>query len=250
MKQYTVKQLAGLAGVSIRTLHYYDEVGLLKPSFRTEANYRLYKEVDLYRLQQILFYRELDLPLKEILHLLDSSRFDLVAALLKHRQELIRRSKKMEKLVKTIDKTILRLKGEKVMLNDEELYEGFSKEKQEQYRKEAKELYGADAVEKANKQIRKMSKEQWLALQKEGDDVFKELSLFMDRDLASPVVQDLVAKHHLWIEKFFQANRTVYAGLAESYASHPDFRKYFDKYAQGFADFLRAAMDIYSSKRL
>jgi DNA-binding transcriptional MerR regulator len=250
MKRYTVKQLACLAGVSVRTLHHYDQKGLLKPSFRTEANYRLYTEIELYRLQQILFYRELGMPLKEIGGLLDSPRFELIPTLRKHRKELLKRSRNLEALVKTIDKTILRMKGEQSMLKDEELYEGFTKEKQEQYEKEAKDLYGTETVENVNKRIRKMSKEAWQALQKEGDDIFKEMSVLMDRDPGSQEVQALVARHHVWIEKFFPANRTVYSGLANGYATHPDFRKYYDKFASGFADFLKSAMNIYGDLNL
>src|SRR5512142_78697 len=106
---YTVQQLARLAGVSVRTLHYYDQIGLLKPSARTAAGYRLYGEADLLRLQQILFFRELDFPLTEIQAILDQPDFDQVKALRDHRLLLQQEADRLGRLLNTIEKTISRL---------------------------------------------------------------------------------------------------------------------------------------------
>ncbi|MBS1271813.1 MAG: HTH-type transcriptional activator mta [Candidatus Marinimicrobia bacterium] len=123
MKQYTVKELAKLAGISVRTLHHYDEINLLKPAERTHKRYRLYGEDELLRLQQILFYRELDFPLEEIKAILDAPDFDTVEALKEHKSALISRKKRLEKLLTTIDKTIAKMeKGSKMIY--EELYDG------------------------------------------------------------------------------------------------------------------------------
>src|SRR5262245_34738395 len=130
MEKYSVKKLARLAGVSVRTLHLYDQMGLLTPSVRTEARYRLYGQKELLRLQQILFYRELDLPLKEIGEILDDPAFDLAQALENHKVFLYEERERINKLIGTIDKTLDHLKN-KTMLEVEELYDGLSMDQRE-----------------------------------------------------------------------------------------------------------------------
>ena len=171
-KAYTVRQLAKMAGVSVRTLHHYDQIGLLKPSSRTEAGYRLYAEKDLLRLQQVLFYRELDFPLDEIRIILDLPGFDQVEALRDHRRMLGERAERLARLLRTVDRTIARLTEEDTMpLTDEELYEGFSPKEREQlkeYEAEARDRWGEMAAE-SQRRVRQMSKAQWQAVQEEGD---------------------------------------------------------------------------------
>lgn len=137
-KRYTVHQVARLAGISIRTLHYYDEIGLLSPADRTESQYRLYGEEELLRLQQILLFREMEVPLSEIKQLLDDPQFDQVAALRRHRDSLIRRRDRSVILLSTIDKTLRRLTEEAMTMTDAELYEGLSQETIDRYKKEAR----------------------------------------------------------------------------------------------------------------
>ena len=119
MKEYTVQQLAKLAGVTVRTLHHYDHIGLLKPSSRNSARYRFYGETELLRLQQILFFKELDFNLEDIARIIDSPGFDPVDALEAHRKELQNRAERLDALLETIDKTIKRLKGEKIEMGGE-----------------------------------------------------------------------------------------------------------------------------------
>src|ERR1700749_2774086 len=140
-RYFSVKQLSGLAGVSVRTLHLYDQMDLLKPSVRTDAGYRQYGEPELLRLQQILFYRELDLPLKEIAGILDDPDFDLVKALTGHKEALICRRDRLNTLLYTIDTTIHNLKN-KTMSDLERLYEGMPKDKAGAYRQEAIDKWG------------------------------------------------------------------------------------------------------------
>ena len=125
---HTVRQLASLAGISVRTLHHYDHIGLLTPSARSAAGYRLYGTEDLLRLQQILLFRELDLPLEEIRRILDDPGFDPVRALAQHRRTLELRAERLARLLHTIDRTIARLTEVDMSLTDEELYEGLPKE--------------------------------------------------------------------------------------------------------------------------
>ena len=246
MKAYTVSQLAKMAGVSVRTLHHYDHLGLLKPSARTEAGYRLYREQDLLRLQQILFFRELDVPLSEIREILADPEFDQVQALRNHRQLLAKRAERLERLLTTIDKTIRRLTEDSMELTDEELYEGFTKEQAERYQREARELYDPALVAETERRIRKMTKEQWNAVKREGDEVARGIATLADRAPGDPVVQRLIARHHAWIERFYPCSAEVYRGLAQGYAEHPGFRAFYDKYRGNLADFMRAAMEHYA----
>src|SRR5689334_2313491 len=110
---YTVKKLAAMSGVSVRTLHWYDEVGLLKPAYHGANGYRYYEEAQLLKLQQILFYRELGFELKQIKRILSRSDFDKVNALESHRKVLRKNLSRTRKLIETIDKTIGHLKGTK-----------------------------------------------------------------------------------------------------------------------------------------
>src|SRR5688572_5880028 len=142
---YTVKQLSDLAGVSVRTLHYYDEIGLLKPTSVAANGYRYYGDEALFRLQQILFYREMDLELLQIKALMDDPGFDLVAALQAHRQALEAKIERLRTLMTTLDGTILHLVGE-VNMSKKKIFKGFSEEKQKQYEQEAIKQYGEATV--------------------------------------------------------------------------------------------------------
>lgn len=153
-----------MAGVSVRTLHLYDQKALVSPSRRTPAGYRLYGETDLLRLQQVLFYRELDFSLDDIKLALDTPGFDNVAALRRHRRLLELKAERLYTLMGTIDRTIRNLNGKDDMLNDKDLYEGFDDETIERYEREAKASWGGtDVYEQSHKRVRAMSKEQWQA---------------------------------------------------------------------------------------
>jgi len=161
VKAYTVSRLARMAGVSVRTLHHYDQIGLLKPSARTEAGYRLYGEPELLRLQQILFFNELDMPLDEVRQILDDPGFDQVASLEHHRQSLQRRMERLTRLLGTIDRTIDRIREDDMTLTDEELYEGFTPEQIKEVKREVREIYDPVLVEESERRVKKMSRAQW-----------------------------------------------------------------------------------------
>jgi DNA-binding transcriptional MerR regulator len=247
---YTVSQLARLARVSVRTLHHYDHIGLLRASARTTAGYRLYGHNDLLRLQQILFFKELDLPLKEIRSILDDPEFDRVVALEQHRRLLEQQANRLSTLLGTIDKTLQELQEDQMRLTDAELYEGFSKDQIERYKREARELYDPELVGESERRIGKMSKVEWEAIQAEGETISLGLAALMDREPGDPEVQALIARHHAWIENFYPAGADVYMGLGDLYTSHPEFRAFYEKYAPGLADFLQAGMDYYAVHNL
>jgi DNA-binding transcriptional MerR regulator len=205
-KHYSVKQLARLAGVSVRTLHLYDEIGLLKPSDRTEAGYRFYEEKELFRLQQILFYKELDFALKDIGEILDDPEFDKVKALEGHRAALLARKNRLDSLLTTIEKTIQHIKKGDVMLSHEELYEGLPKEKAEGWRKEAREKWGNDAVERSEMQLLTMTRENLAGLKTQFAENWKRLAALSQGDHTSAEVQDAVRLHYKQIRQFWGTN--------------------------------------------
>ena len=256
MKRYTVSQLARMAGVTVRTLHHYDQIGLLPPAGRTEsesgryAGYRLYGEAELLRLQQILFFRELDVPLAEVRQILDDPDFDQVAALEHHRGMLHGRMERLGRLLKTIDRTIDRLVEDDVTLTDEELYEGFSTEQIERYKREAREMYDLELVEESERRVKGMSRGEWKAVQAEGQAVTTGIAALMDRDPGDAEVQVVVARHHAWIETFYACSAEIYRGLAQLYVEHPEFRAFYEKVKPGLADYLSAAMLIYAAQVL
>ncbi len=250
MREYTVSELAQLAGVSVRTLHHYDQIGLLVPQTRTAAGYRLYQQSDLLRLQQILLYREMDVPLADIQRLLDDPGFDPLTALGEHRQHLSARIERLQRLLETVERTIEQLTEDEMPLTDKELYEGLTPEQAEQYEREARALYDPQIVAESNRRVRNMSKGEWKALQDEGDAINRELAEMMDLAPSDERVQALIARHCVWLEHFWTPTAASYEGLGQGYASDERFRAYYDRYATGLADFMAEAMSWYARHTL
>lgn len=256
MAAYSVKKLAKLAGVSVRTLHLYDQMGLLKPSLRTEARYRMYGEKELLRLQQILFYRELDMPLKDIGALLDNAEFNLIRALEGHKMALISKQQRIETMLKTIDKTIDHLKHEKTMLSHEELYAGFPKEQGEAYRNEAAKQWGNDAVDKSENSLRKQGKAHFEQLKEEQKEIAAALFSMMNVDPTSPKVQAHIARHYENIRKFWgthgsaEKQAEAYAGLGQLYVDDERYTQVNGQSQPAYASFLNKAMSYFAETQL
>jgi DNA-binding transcriptional MerR regulator len=243
MRRFSVNELATLAGVSVRTLHHYDEIGLLEPATRTESKYRYYGEPELLRLQQILFYKELGLPLAQVKDILDDVSFDTEQALRSHKQELLNRRDRVNELLRTIDKTISHLKTKKMKFED--MYKGFSKEQAEAYEKEAKERWGTTIVEESKQRVLKMGKEGLDALRREGDAINNELCLVMHLSPEDEKVQQLVKRHFNMTNKFYTVTREIYQGLGEMYVADERFKQNYEKYKEGLAEFLRDAIHVF-----
>lgn len=258
MRQYTVRQLAKLAGVSVRTLHHYDRLKLLKPSVRTEARYRLYGPAELLRLQQILFYKELDFSLHEIRELLENPEFNLVAALQSHKQALLTRRDRLTTLLGTIDHTISTLNGERTMLTDNELYRGFPKEKAEAYRREAAEKWGAETVEAAEARLRRMDKAAFERLGAEAQEIGRTLASLTHLDPTDDTVQQQVARHYANIRQFWGDSvgrdgkiAEAYKGLGQLYVNDLRYTaSYTGEENPAFAAFLCQAMAHFADTRL
>jgi DNA-binding transcriptional MerR regulator len=255
VEYYAVKKLAKLAGVSVRTLHLYDQIGLLKPSSRTGAGYRMYGQEELLRLQQILFYKELDFSLQQIGDILDDPAFDLVRALEDHKSALRSKRERISTLLTTIDKTISNLKGE-FQMTPEELYEGLPKEKAEAYRAEAMEKYGADAVLRSENELRKMSKEDFKKLGEESAEIRSALLALVNEDPASEKVQAQIARHYESIRKYWGTSGSAdkqaqaYKGLGQLYVDDERFTMIDGKPQPEFALFLSKAMAHFSDTKL
>ncbi|WP_426669736.1 MerR family transcriptional regulator [Mucilaginibacter sp. McL0603] len=252
---YSVKQIARLAGVSVRTLHLYDKIGLLKPSLRTRAGYRQYGEAELFRLQQILFYRELDIPLKEIAEILNDPQFDLIKALSGHKQSLISRRDRLNTLLKTIDKTIINIKN-KTMNNVEELYEGLPKEQAAVWRKEAIEKWGEDVVLRSETGLLEMGKLDLEQLKTDQKNIVQKLKSLSGKNPESDEVQEQIALHYANIRSFWGVSdptdlkAETYKGLAELYAADERYTIINGKSDPDYAAFMHKGMFYFADNRL
>ena len=245
MDKISVNKLAKLAGVCVRTLHHYDKIGLLKPLERTDSKYRYYGKEELLRLQQILFYKELDFSLNQIADILDDPDFDVIKALHSHKTELQKRKARFEELLLTIDKTIINLKNKTKKMDYEEMYKGFGKEKGEAYKKEASEKWGTDVVADSEKRILAMNKTEWKALLQKGEDLNKELVKLIDQPAADAKVQALIKEHYAMMGKFFNVTIEIYKNLGTMYADDERFKVNYDKHHPDLAEFLRDAIHIF-----
>lgn len=254
-KHYSVKQIARLAGVTVKTLHLYDKIGLLKPSVRTWANYRQYGHAELLRLQQILFYRELDIPLKSIIEILNDPHFDLTKALSGHRVALVARRDRLNTLLTTIDKTIRHLKN-KTMSTIEELYDGMPKEQAEAYRREAVEKWGEDTVARSEKALMEMDKLDLEKLKADQKDIAQKLRALVKHDPESKEVQEQIARHYANIRAFWGVSdptdlrAQAYKGLAELYATDERYTAADGNPDPEYAAFMRRGMHYFADTHL
>ncbi len=252
---YSVKRLSRLAGVSVRTLHLYDECGLLKPASRTDAGYRQYGEQELLRLQQILFYKELDFSLKDIAALLDDPEFDLRKALEGHRTALLERRNRLNILLNTIDKTIAHL-NHQTMSGFEELYEGLPKEQAEAWRGEAIARWGEEAVLRSERSLQELSKTDLERLKQEQATILQQLQALCGTDPGSEAVQEQVARHYANIRSFWgvtdptDLRADTYRGLADLYVTDDRYITAAGRPDTGFARFLREAMVCFADHKL
>ncbi len=243
---YTVKQLSDLAGVSVRTLHYYGEIGLLKPAQVGRNGYRYYDDAALLRLQQILFYREIGLELAHIHEILESPDFDLLAALQSHRTVLREKIVRLEKLISTVDSTITHL-AEKVIMSKKQLFEGFSDEKQKEYERSARLQWGPDIVNESIKLWNSYTKEEKQRIGEEGNQVYSDLvdALEAGTPAQSAEVQAILERWHQHLRYFYEPTLDILRGLGEAYNSHPGFIATFTRIHPDLPGFLQEGITQY-----
>lgn len=243
---YTVKQLSDLADISVRTLHYYDEIALLRPSRVGTNGYRYYDDDALLRLQQILFYREMGLELMQIKDILDSPDFDLLTALRSHRQVLEQKIRRLEKLVSTVDGTIKHLSGGEDM-SKKQLFEAFSEEKQRYYERVARLEYGPEYVDESIKRWKSYSQEKKQAILDEGNQVYQEMAAALEagKSVDSEAVQAIVRRWHDHLTYFYVPTLEVLRGLGELYITSPDFKAVFQKFHSDLPEYFCEAIHHY-----
>jgi MerR family transcriptional regulator, thiopeptide resistance regulator len=257
MKLYTVKQLAALSGVSVRALHYYDEIGLLKPAHIGENRYRYYRPEELLRLQQILIHRELGLSLHEIAQLIDRPGFDRLKALNEQKARLQAEAARYAEMIWTIDRTIARLTGESVM-QDADLYTGIvDPKKQAEYETWLIERFGPSVqqpIEHSRQQWRAMSQAETDAAMDELRQVEEALAESLRRHVpaTSTALDVLLRRHNDWVSACWAKPPTpeAYAGLADTYLAHPDFVARYERIEPGFSTYLAQAMKAWAGRHI
>jgi DNA-binding transcriptional MerR regulator len=245
MRDLTVKQLARASGVSVRTLHHYDEIGLLKPAYVGANGYRYYGRGEMLRLQQILFYREFGIPLKDVAALLDRPREEQIALLSEQRDLIAAEAKRKREIVRTIDRAIAEYKGERAMKNSE-LYQGLRPEKQREHEAWLVGRYGARMQAEIERTKAHLGGAPAADRMQELHDVEQALAERM-REGAAPAaaeVRPLVERHRAWVASMWGRECTpeAHAGLAGLYEAHPEFRQRYETIARGFTGWLAAAI--------
>jgi DNA-binding transcriptional MerR regulator len=250
---YTVKKVAAMSGVSVRTLHFYDEVGLLKPACVSANGYRFYEEPQLLMLQQILFYRELGFELKRIKRILGQSDFDKIAALQSHRKVLRKDLARTRKLIVTIDKTIEHLKGAKKM-KSQEMFVGFDPEQQAKHEQYLINRFGEEMkgeIAKSKRKVKNWTKAKWQESGAAFVAICQDLVALMDRSLPADAreVQEVVRRHYQWLKQFWTPTRASYAGHSQLIVDS-ELRKAYEAYHPQLPEFIAGAIKVFAEKEL
>ncbi len=245
VNEYTVGEVARLAHVSVRTLHHYDGIGLLTPSGRSAAGYRLYSRADLRRLQQVLFYRELEFGLDEIAEILADPDAGTDDHLRKQHRLLRERLARSGALLGAIEKEMeARKMG--ISLTPEEQFEIFGTDKLAQYAEEAEQRWGdTDAWKQSQQRAAAYTKDDWIAVKREADDNIQQFAdaLRAGAPAASDVAMDLAEAHRKYISRwFYNCGYDVHRGLAEMYIADPRYTESYDKIAPGFSHYVHDAI--------
>ena len=251
--EYTIIKLARMAGISGRTLRYYDEEGILKPARINSSGYRIYGSREVDRLQQILFYRELEFSIDKIREIIDNPDFDEKEALISHREQLLKKREQLDRLISNVERTLQGKEG-KIIMTDKEKFEGFKKDlidkNEREYGAEIREKYGEDTIKASNEKFMNMSKEQYEEFEKLGQEILETLEAALDTgDPAGELAQRACELHKRWLLfTWKEYSKEAHAGLAQMYVDDERFTAYYDKIRPGMAAFLRDAVFIYTGR--
>ena len=241
---YSVGQVANLAGVTIRTLHHYDEIRLLSPSGRSAVGYRIYEEADLERLQRILFYRELGFALEEIATIVDDPHTDMVGHLRSQHELLSERIKRLRVMVEAIDYE-MEAQTMGIRLTPEERFEVFGDFRPEDYAGEADQRWGdAEAYRQSQRRVASYTKEDWQQIKAEEEEVRTDLAATFAAGLAPDSDEGLAAAeaHRQHISRwFYECSYDIHRGLTDMYVNDDRFRAHYDALEAGLAQFIREA---------
>lgn len=256
MSVYTVKQMAKLSGVSVRALHHYDAIGLLRPRAVGANGYRYYDRADLLRLQQILFHRALETPLKDIQAALDDPAFDLAAALRAQRARLTAEAERYAALVDVVDRTLANLEGDE-MMEDKDLFASFAPEKQPEYEAWLVERHGdgmADRIAESKAAMSSWKKADFASLQAEGEAIEADMAKALNQGLPidSDTVLAIMARHWTWVGRGWGREPVpeAFAGLGQMYLEHPDFTARYEAKAAGLTQYMAEAMRVFAERRV
>lgn len=247
---YSVSTLAKLAGVSTRTLRYYDEIGLLRPKELTDAGYRVYGTQEVDTLQQILFYREMGVGLDDIKRIMTASAYKRLTALETHLKSLLDKRGRMDAMIATVQKTIASEKGELTM-TDEEKFEGLKdkliRENEETYGAEVRSKYGDKTADESNAKFKGLTQQQYARMEALAQELSATLKAALEtKDPAGELAQKACALHKEWLMCTWASySPEAHKGLAQMYVDDERFTAYYDKIAPGCAVFLRDAIMIY-----
>lgn len=238
-----MKEVARIGGLTVRTLHHYDAIGLLCPRLRSKAGYRLYTEADLLRLQQIVVYRELGVPLDQIRSIMDDPAFEPRAALVEQRERLRERAEQTQGMLRAVDAALRVLDGEEV-IDMSELFDGFDPS---QYEDEARARWGhTDAYAESARRTKGYSTEDWVRIQRETDELMQRIAALRAAGASpsDPAAMDLAEEHRQQIDRFYYPCRhEIHRGLARMYVEDSRFTANLDRYGEGVAAFLSAAIE-------
>ena len=239
----TVNEVAKLAGVSVRTLHYYDEIGLLRPDGASEAGYRLYGGAAMERLQQVLFFREMGFPLSQIAAMLNAPNYNKNEALFNHRELLALKRERLDAIIALVDKA---LKGEDTMSVKEFDMKKID-EAREKYAEEAKARWGGtDAYRQSAERTAKYTKADWAEVSAQSGAIFEGFAALRGQEPASGEPQALVRRWKDFISAgFYDCTDEILAGLGEMYVADERFTKNIDAYGEGTAAFMHDAIRAY-----
>ncbi|MGD9676903.1 MAG: MerR family transcriptional regulator [Vulcanibacillus sp.] len=248
--RYKVKEVADIVGISVRTLHHYDQIGLLKPESITNSGYRLYSDNDLERLQQILFLKELEFSLHKIKNILDSPNFNRQDALKIQKILLIEKKERLTKVIGSIDKTLESIEGG-LKMSKKEMFEAFDmtilEEHQKEYANEVKQKYGESvAYKESQNKTSKYAKDDWSRIMEDAGKIYDDITNLMDKGPSDPQVQNAIELWRKHInDNFYTCTLEIFRGLGDLYVDDERFTKNIDKYRIGLAEFMREAMHIY-----
>lgn len=239
---FKVKEVAELAGISVRTLHHYDEIGLLHPEEATESGYRLYSDRNLAALQQILFFRELGFPLKQIKSILQDPDYRAAEALQMHREMLLEKRRRLDALIRNVEMTIQDAEGERIM-SGKERFEGFNFS-HNPYEQEARERWGNEAVDRANEYAKGMGKHDQDAF----NDLYRRLASVRHLQPDSHEAQEAVGEWYRMLQRFGSYSPEMFRGLGQMYIDDERFTRNIDQFGEGLALFMRDAMAVYADR--
>ncbi len=249
--EYTVQKLARLAGISSRTLRYYDEIGILKPARISSSGYRIYAQAEVDRLQQILFFRELGLSLERIKDIINTPSFDELRALKEHREKLLEKRAQLDLLIANVNKTIAVNEGS-ITMTDKEKFAGFKQklidDNEKTYGKEIRAKYGDEKINQSNERLMGMNEKQYAKWEELGLRVIESLKKAVATgDPAGELAQMTADLHRQWLIYTWDSySKEAHAGLAQMYVADERFAAFYNEKQAGGAEFLRDAILIYT----